>query len=74
MNVDGSYWKHEQYPKTTWVAAKGPSVDPSNLSGFISESPILLMSHLTQTLNSSRIRMVKCLLDMLALTAGMVPL
>ena len=29
MNVDGSYWKPEQYPKTTWVAAKGSSVDPS---------------------------------------------
>ena len=29
INVDGSYWKPEQYPKTTWVAAKGPSVDPS---------------------------------------------
>ena len=22
MNTDGSYWKPEQYPKTTWVAAK----------------------------------------------------
>ena len=34
MNVDGSYWTPEQYPKTTWVAAKDPSVDPSNLSDF----------------------------------------
>ena len=32
MNVDGSYWKPEQYPKTTWVAAKGPSVDPVSAS------------------------------------------
>ena len=24
MNADGSYWKPEQYPKTTWVAAKEP--------------------------------------------------
>ena len=24
MNAYGSYWKPEQYPKTTWVAAKGP--------------------------------------------------
>ena len=35
---------------------------------------ILLMSHLTQTINCSKIRMVKYLLDMLALTAGTVPL
>ena len=32
MNADGSYWKPEQYPKTTWVAAKEPSADPSTLS------------------------------------------
>ena len=35
---------------------------------------ILLMSHLTPTIDCSRIRMVKYLLDMLALTAGTVPL
>src|SRR3954468_15942903 len=35
---------------------------------------IPLMSHLTPTVNCSKIRMVKCLLDMLALTAGTVPL
>ena len=35
---------------------------------------ILLMSHLTSTINCSKIRMVKYLLDMLALTAGTVPL
>ena len=35
---------------------------------------ILMMSHLTPTTNYSKIRMVKYLLDMLALTAGMVPL
>ena len=32
MNADGSYWKPEQYPKTTWVGAKEPSVDPSTLT------------------------------------------
>ena len=31
MNVDGSYWKPEQYPKTTWVAAKEPLVAPSTV-------------------------------------------
>ena len=42
MNVDGSYWIPEQYPKTTWVAAKGPLVDPSTLSGFTSANPIII--------------------------------
>ena len=39
LNADGTYWKPERYPKTSWVAAKGPPVDPSNLSGFTCESP-----------------------------------
>ena len=39
LNADGTYWKPEQYPKTSWVAAKGPPVDPSMLSGFTCESP-----------------------------------
>ena len=39
MNADGSYWKPEHYPKTSWVAAKRPLVDPSNLSGFTCDSP-----------------------------------
>ena len=42
MNAGGSYWKPEQYPKTTWVAEKGPSVDPSTLSGFTCENPIVI--------------------------------
>ena len=42
MNVDGSYWKPEQYSKTTWVAAKEPSVDPSTLSGFTCANPIII--------------------------------
>src|SRR5918994_901359 len=42
MNVDGSYWKPEQYPKTTWVAAKEPSMDPSTLSGFTCANPIII--------------------------------
>ena len=68
MNADDSYWKLEQYPKTTWVAAKEPSVDPSNLSGFICANP---MNPLMQTINCSKIRMVKCLPGILVLTAGM---
>ena len=39
LNADGSYWKPEQYPKTTWVAAKGPPVDPSTLSGYNCDNP-----------------------------------
>ena len=42
MNVDGSYWKPEQYPKTTWVAGKGSSVDPSTLSGFTCANPTVI--------------------------------
>ena len=42
MNADGSYWKPEQYPKTTWVAAKEPSMDPSTLSGFTCANPIII--------------------------------
>ena len=38
LNADGTYWKPEQYPKTSWVAAKRPPVDPSTLSGFTCES------------------------------------
>ena len=42
INVDGSYWKPEQYPKTTWVATQGPSVDPSTLSGYNCANPIII--------------------------------
>ena len=42
MNVDGSYWKPEQYPKTTWVAAKESSADLSNLSSFSCANPIVI--------------------------------
>src|SRR3989337_3147217 len=42
MNADGSYWTPEQYPKAKWVAAKGPSVDPSTLSGFNCANPIVI--------------------------------
>ena len=31
-----------QYPKTTWGAAKEPSVDPSTLSGFTSANLIII--------------------------------
>ena len=37
LNADGSYWKPEQYPKTSWVAATGPPFDPSNRTGFSCE-------------------------------------
>ena len=42
MNVDGSYWKSEQYPKTTWVAAKEPSADPSTLFGLNCANTIVI--------------------------------
>ena len=72
LNADGTYWKPEQYPKTSWVAAKGPPViHPCYLALHVNLL-ILLISHLTPTINCLKIRMVKYLLDMLALTAGMV--
>lgn len=37
LDVDGSYWKPERYPKTSWVAVKGPPIDPSTLTGFACE-------------------------------------
>ena len=74
LNADGTYWKPEQYPKTSWVAAKGPPVDPSNLSGFTCESSHSSDESFDSNYKLFKIRMVKYLLDMLALTAGTVPL
>src|SRR4051812_39606879 len=34
LNADWSYWKPEQYPKTTWVLAKMPPPDPYTLSSY----------------------------------------
>src|SRR3954469_16805496 len=34
LNADRSYWKPEQYPKTTWVLAKMPPPDPYTLSRY----------------------------------------
>src|SRR3954471_14035026 len=34
LNPDGSYWKPEQFPETTWVRAKMPPPDPYTLSGY----------------------------------------
>src|ERR1041385_6247811 len=34
LNPDGSYWKPEQYPETTWVREKMPPPDPYTLSGY----------------------------------------
>src|ERR1041385_230807 len=34
LNADGSYWKPEQYPKTTWVLAKMPPPDTYTLSSY----------------------------------------
>ena len=71
MNVDGSYWKPEQYPKATWVAAKDPSVDPPTLSGFTCANPIIIDESFDANYKLFKIRMVKCLPGTLVLTAGM---
>ena len=72
LNADGTYWKPEQYPKTSWVAAKGPPVDPCTLSGFTCESPHSFDDSFDSNYKLLKIRMVKYLLDMLALTSGTV--
>src|SRR3954470_5995629 len=61
LNVDGTYWKPEQYPKTSWIAAEGPPIDPSTLSGFTCE-----YSHSYNESFDSNYKLY--LLDMLALT------
>ena len=71
MNVNGSYWKPEQYPKTTWVAAKEPSVDPSTLSGFTCANPIIIDESFDANHKLFKIRMAKCLPGILVLTVGM---
>ena len=38
LNAHGIYWKPEQYPKTSRVAAKGPPVNPCTLSSFTCDS------------------------------------
>ena len=38
LNVDGSDWTPEQYPRTTWVHAKSKTLEPETLTGY--HSPI----------------------------------
>ena len=71
MNADGSYWKPEQYPKTTWVAAKGPSVDPSTLSGFTCDIPIVIDESFDANYKLFKNQNGECLPGILVLTAGM---
>ena len=71
MNADGSYWKPEQYPKTTWVAAKEPSVDPSTLSGFTCANPIVIDESFDANYKLFRNQNRKCLPGILVLTVGM---
>ena len=40
LNVDGSYWTPEQYPRTTWVRAKSKTLEPETLTGYL--SPIFI--------------------------------
>ena len=74
LNADGTYWKPEQYPKTSWLLQRDLQLIHPIYPALHVNLLILLMSHLTPTINCSKIRMVKYLLDMLALTAGMVHL
>jgi hypothetical protein len=40
LNVDGTYWTPDQYPRTSWIRAQNEQVDPSSLSGYDSPTPI----------------------------------
>ena len=42
LNVDGTYWTPEQYPRTSWVLAKSKTLKPAILSGY--DSPISIVS------------------------------
>ena len=36
LNVDGSYWAPEQYPRTIWIRANSKTLEPETLSGYLS--------------------------------------
>ena len=38
LNIDGTYWTPEQYPRTSWVLAKSKTPKPAILSRY--DSPI----------------------------------
>jgi hypothetical protein len=40
LNVDGSYWTPEQYPRTTWVRGKSKTLEPETLTGYHSPIPV----------------------------------
>src|SRR3954466_2783052 len=42
LNPDGSYWKPEQYPETTWDRAKTPPPDTYTLSGYDIVSSVVM--------------------------------
>jgi hypothetical protein len=42
LNVNGTYWTPEQYPRTSWVLAKSKILEPATLSGY--DSPISVVS------------------------------
>ena len=73
INADGTYWKLS-IPKPHWLLQRDLQwIHPLYLALHVNLH-ILLMCHLAPTINCSKIKMVKYLLDMLALTAGTVPL
>ena len=74
LNADGTYWKPEQYPKPHGLLQRDLQLIHLTYLDLHVNLLILMMSQLTPTLNCSKIRMVKYLLDILALTAGTVPL
>ena len=41
LNVDGTYWTPEQYPRTSWVLAKNKTLEPELLSGYDAPIPVV---------------------------------
>ena len=41
LNVDGTYWTPEQYPRTSWVLAKSKTLKPALLSGYDTPIPVV---------------------------------
>ena len=54
LNADGTYWKPEQYPKTSWVAERDLQlIHPIYLALHVNLH-VLLMSQLTPTISYSK--------------------
>ena len=49
LNVDGTYWTSDQYPRTSWVLAKSKTLEPAILFGY--DSSISVVSDVSDDSN-----------------------